>query len=148
MSTLVSRETEPYAENESLLDDQNGDDPDEVVNQVRGGSASQAEGTSSIVSSIFNLVNNVAGAGILTLAAGMATGTGWIPAVGICTALGALGAHTFSIIGEACELTGEVDFKVSSTTTDDRTQRWTIYIDTHDFQQLHFPVSRDSGAAQ
>ena len=110
MSTaVVAREAEPYRETESLID--SGDDG-EVLGQVRGGSASKEDGKSSTLSSVFNLVNNVAGAGILTLAAGMATGTGWIPAVGICSALGALGAHTFTIIGEACELTGEVDFKV------------------------------------
>jgi hypothetical protein len=42
----------------------------------------------------------------------MAPGTGWIPAIVICAVLGVLGGHTFSIIGEACELTGERDFKV------------------------------------
>ena len=67
---------------------------------------------STIASSVFNLVNNVAGAGILTLAAGMAPGTGWIPALFICATLGLLSGHTFSLIGEACELTGEEDFKV------------------------------------
>jgi amino acid permease len=60
---------------------------------------------------VFNLVNNVAGAGMLTLSAGMASGSGWIPAILICVGLGALSAHTFCIIGEACELTGEKDFK-------------------------------------
>jgi sodium-coupled neutral amino acid transporter 11 len=55
-------------------------------------------------------VNNVAGAGILTLPSGM-SGTGWIPAMIICSVLGALSGHCFSIIGEACELTGEADFK-------------------------------------
>jgi amino acid permease len=64
-----------------------------------------------MASSVFNLVNNVAGAGILALAAGKAGGTGWIPAILICTILGALSAHSFIIIGEACELTGERDFK-------------------------------------
>ena len=68
----------------------------------------------SIAASVFNLVNNVAGAGILTLSAGMASGTGWIPAVIICTILGAIGSHTFCIIGKACELTGEADFKVGT----------------------------------
>lgn len=32
---------------------------------------------SSVTASVFNLVNNVAGAGLLTLSAGMAKGTGW-----------------------------------------------------------------------
>lgn len=66
----------------------------------------------SIPASVFNLINNVAGAGILTLSAGMAGGTGWIPAIFICAILGAISAHTFNIIGAACELTGEGDFKV------------------------------------
>lgn len=64
-----------------------------------------------MASSIFNLVNNVAGAGILTLAAGKAKGTGWIPAILICAVLGAISTHTFCIIGESCEITGEQDFK-------------------------------------
>eukprot|EP00429_Kryptoperidinium_foliaceum_P011401 CAMPEP_0176005128 /NCGR_PEP_ID=MMETSP0120_2-20121206/2047_1 /TAXON_ID=160619 /ORGANISM="Kryptoperidinium foliaceum, Strain CCMP 1326" /LENGTH=463 /DNA_ID=CAMNT_0017337827 /DNA_START=20 /DNA_END=1407 /DNA_ORIENTATION=- len=71
----------------------------------------ETEGKATTTSSVFNLVNNVAGAGILTLSAGMASGTGWVPALLICAFLGAIGAHSFSIIGEACELTGEEDFK-------------------------------------
>jgi hypothetical protein len=78
----------------------------------RGG-GSDEEGKATITASVFNLVNNVAGAGILTLSAAMASGSGWIPAVSICAILGALSGHSFSIIGEACELTGEADFKVS-----------------------------------
>ena len=89
----------------------------EALLVIRGGAKKQEDvilsgGKASIPASIFNLVNNVAGAGILTLSSGMATGTGWIPAIFICAILGLLSAHTFSIIGEACELTGEVDFKV------------------------------------
>ena len=68
-------------------------------------------GHSTTTASVFNLVNNVAGAGILTLSAGMASGSGWIPAILICVSLGALSAHSFSIIGDACEMTGEADFK-------------------------------------
>mmetsp|Transcript_16565 Transcript_16565/g.21559 ORF Transcript_16565/g.21559 Transcript_16565/m.21559 type:complete len:118 (+) Transcript_16565:65-418(+) len=37
---------------------------------------SSSEGKSSMAASIFNLVNNVAGAGILTLSSGVAKGTG------------------------------------------------------------------------
>mmetsp|Transcript_15792 Transcript_15792/g.36365 ORF Transcript_15792/g.36365 Transcript_15792/m.36365 type:complete len:505 (-) Transcript_15792:2973-4487(-) len=76
-----------------------------------GGRGTKTKGTASISSSVFNLVNNVAGAGILTLSSGVAVGTGYIPAILICATLGALSAHCFSIIGEACELTGESDFK-------------------------------------
>lgn len=76
----------------------------------RGGESSG--GKAGVTASVFNLVNNVAGAGILTLASGMASGTGWIPAILICAFLGALSGHSFTIIGEACEMTGEKDFKV------------------------------------
>lgn len=79
--------------------------------EIRGGGGPKEEKKASISSSVFNLVNNVAGAGILTLSSGVAVGTGWIPAIAICAALGALSAHCFSIIGEACELMGESDFK-------------------------------------
>ena len=82
----------------------------ERASSVRGGSQEEAKAT--ILASVFNLVNNVAGAGILTLAAGMASGTGWIPAMLICAVLGLLSGHSFAIIGEACELTREADFKV------------------------------------
>jgi hypothetical protein len=77
----------------------------------RGGGEDEG-GKATILSSVFNLVNNVAGAGILTLASGMSGGTGWIPAMLICATLGACSGHCFAIIGEACELTGEADFKV------------------------------------
>ena len=80
---------------------------------TRGGAKQDPDDPSlaSMTSSVFNLVNNVAGAGILALSAGMSGGTGWIPAVLICMALGVLSSHTFQIIGTACELTGERDFK-------------------------------------
>jgi hypothetical protein len=97
--------TDEDDESESLVDDR------ESLIKVRGGADAQ-EAKASTLSSVFNLVNNVAGAGILTLSAGMAPGTGWIPAILICAVLGILSGHTFAIIGEACELTGEGDFKV------------------------------------
>jgi sodium-coupled neutral amino acid transporter 11 len=68
-------------------------------------------GTSTVPSSIFNLVNNVAGAGILTLSSGMARGTGWVPAISTCLVLGAISSHTFCLIGKSCELTNSRDFK-------------------------------------
>jgi len=84
-----------------------------VVSIHRGGGDDnhQVVKKASITESIFNLVNNIAGAGILALSAGMASGTGWIPAILICSILGAISAHTFGLIGEACEMTGEIDFK-------------------------------------
>lgn len=80
---------------------------------VRGGSGEETSSSgSSMTASVFNLVNNVAGAGILTLAAGKAKGSGWIPSILLCTALGLISSHTFTMIGQDCELTGEADFKV------------------------------------
>ena len=76
--------------------------------------ASDEKAGASMAASIFNLVNNVAGAGILTLAAGKASGTGWIPAVAIVAFLGWASSTTFRMIAKACELTGENDFKVSN----------------------------------
>lgn len=78
----------------------------------RGGDDA-SEGKATMAASVFNLINNVAGAGILTLSAAMASGSGLIPAMLICAGLGLLSGHSFSIIGDACELTGEADFKVS-----------------------------------
>ena len=64
-----------------------------------------------MVSTSFNIINNVAGAGILTLSAGMAAGVGWVPAALICVVLGAISGYSFFIIGDACERTGEASFK-------------------------------------
>ena len=82
------------------------------INKNNQKTVSDHPGTASVGASIFNLVNNVAGAGILALSAGQAKGTGWIPSIAICALLGVISARTFSMIGEACELTGEEDFKV------------------------------------
>lgn len=70
--------------------------------------------SSSMATSIFNLVNNVAGAGLLTLSGGQASGngTGWIPAILISTILGFIAAVTFIMIGTSCELMKEYNFKV------------------------------------
>jgi len=80
------------------------------TSQIKAGSSEKTQGGASFSASVFNLVNNVAGAGILTLAAGKASGTGWIPSIFICSTLAALSAHTFTLIGHACELSGERDF--------------------------------------
>jgi sodium-coupled neutral amino acid transporter 11 len=71
----------------------------------------QSGGKASITTSVFNLANNVAGAGILTLPAGKASGTGWIPSIIICLTMASCSAHTFILIGKACEMTGEKTFK-------------------------------------
>ncbi len=60
---------------------------------------------------VLQIVNNVAGAGILTLSAGMAAGVGWVPASCLCITLGAISGITFHLIGAACEMTGETTFK-------------------------------------
>jgi len=89
-----------------------------VAEVPRGGD----EATAEVAPSVFNLVNNVAGAGLLTLAAGMAKGTGWIPSLLTCCALGTASGHTFNLIGESCRLTGEGSFKgVWSKTLGDNT---------------------------
>ena len=41
------------------------------------------------------IVNNVAGAGILTLSAGMAAGVGWVPSGILCIGLGIVSGITF-----------------------------------------------------
>ena len=79
----------------------------------------------TILSSVFNLVNNVAGAGILTLSSGM-IGTGWIPALLICALLGLLSAHCFAIVGQACELTKETSFKGLWKTTIGQQSAWMV----------------------
>eukprot|EP00980_Cylindrotheca_fusiformis_P004803 scaffold1028_cov135-Cylindrotheca_fusiformis.AAC.13 len=81
------------------------------INGISRGGAAKADGKATTAASVFNLVNNVAGAGILTLSAAMASGTGLFPALAICAFLGSISAHCFSLIGTACELTGEGDFK-------------------------------------
>jgi Transmembrane amino acid transporter protein len=101
--------------------------------KVRGGGGGKNKnkkqptgGQSTILSSVFNLVNNVAGAGILTLSAGMAPGTGYMTAMIICAVLGLLSAHCFAIVGEACELTKQPDFKGLWKTTIGQNSAWVV----------------------
>jgi amino acid permease len=65
----------------------------------------------SVGTTVLQIVNNVAGAGILTLAAGMAGGVGSIPAAALCLALGLISGFSFYLIGAACEATGQTSFK-------------------------------------
>lgn len=67
--------------------------------------------TMGIVLTAFQIINNVAGAGILTLAAGMAAGVGWYPAILTTLALGAVSGYSFFLIGASCELTAQRTFK-------------------------------------
>lgn len=85
----------------------------QAVEDVRGGGGHNDYGpaTAEVAPSVFNLVNNVAGAGLLTLSAAMSKGTGWVPALLICATLGTISSHSFNLIGESCRLTGEMDFK-------------------------------------
>jgi len=82
----------------------------EILNQEQ----KEVSGSSSMASSVFNLVNNIAGAGILTLSSGMSKGssTGFFPAMMICIIFGSISAHTFIMIGRACEITDQKTFKV------------------------------------
>ena len=52
-----------------------------------------------VLGASFNLVNNVAGCGFLTLTAG-AAGTGYLPAVGLVAFLGAVSCGSFLLLGE------------------------------------------------
>ncbi len=70
------------------------------------------EGTSSFSASVFNLTNNVAGAGMLILSSSKASGaTGWVPSICICCALALASACTFNMIGRSCQISGERTFK-------------------------------------
>jgi hypothetical protein len=82
-----------------------------IVKNSSSGNSWTSGGQSTILSSVFNLVNNVAGAGILTLSAGMATGTGYVTAMIICAVLGWWSGNCFVMVGQACELTSQGDFK-------------------------------------
>lgn len=57
------------------------------------------KGRTDVLGASFNLVNNVAGCGFLTLTAG-AAGTGYLPAVGLVAFLGAVSGATFLLLGE------------------------------------------------
>lgn len=97
----------------------------------RSSDADNDGGQSTIASSVFTLVNNVAGAGILTLSAGMAPGggsgnTGYATAVIICAVLGLLSGHCFAIVGEACEMTDQADFKGLWKTTIGEDSAWAV----------------------
>lgn len=67
--------------------------------------------SSSMGETVLQIINNVAGAGILTLSAGMSGGVGWVPASILCVLMGAISAYTFYIVGEGCSLVDETTFK-------------------------------------
>ena len=59
------------------------------------GRGAASGGGCSIRDLVLQIVNNVAGAGILTLSAGMAGGVGWVPASILCVLLGIISGITF-----------------------------------------------------
>lgn len=109
----------------ALLDPTAGDLPKPALQKVRrqalrvaradqqllAASTDSGQTTTGVMLTAFQIINNVAGAGILTLSAGMAAGVGWMPAVAICIVLGAISGYTFFLLGEACALTGTASFK-------------------------------------
>uniref|UniRef100_A0A7S2I5E6 Amino acid transporter transmembrane domain-containing protein n=1 Tax=Helicotheca tamesis TaxID=374047 RepID=A0A7S2I5E6_9STRA len=88
-----------------------------LLSAEEGGSERREEagggGKATILVSIFNLANNVAGSGMLTLSSGKASGsgTGWIPSVLLVCLLASAACHTFSLLGRSCELTGSRTFR-------------------------------------
>ena len=54
-----------------------------------------------VLGASFNLVNNVAGCGFLTLTAG-AAGTGYLPAIGLVAFLGAVSCGVVPVVGRGC----------------------------------------------
>lgn len=103
------------------------DESKPFLSNIGRGGDDEDDSKASMLASVFNLVNNVAGAGILTLSAAMASGTGWIPAILISAVLGLLSAHCFAIIGSACELTGESDFKVHLLPISLKSSEWDFF---------------------
>ena len=64
---------------------------------------------STIVATVLNIFNNVAGAGILTLAYGC-RGVGWIPATLTCLTIGGISGYTFYLVGASCDKVGAASF--------------------------------------
>ena len=64
---------------------------------------------STIFATVLQIFNNVAGAGILTLAYGC-RGVGWIPAALTCLTIGALSGYTFYLVGVSCDKVGATSF--------------------------------------
>ena len=69
-----------------------------------------SEGSTTVLDTVLNIFNNVAGAGVLTLAYGM-RGVGWVPAFASVVCIGAISGYTFYLVGAACESVGANSFK-------------------------------------
>ena len=65
--------------------------------------ATPSSSGTTIAGTVANIFNNVAGAGILTLAYGM-RGVGWVPAMVTCVTVGAISGWTFYLVGTACQV--------------------------------------------
>uniref|UniRef100_A0A7S2FA48 Amino acid transporter transmembrane domain-containing protein n=1 Tax=Octactis speculum TaxID=3111310 RepID=A0A7S2FA48_9STRA len=76
----------------------------EVVPEKKATGATAAESTA-------NLVKSVVGAGVLSLPAGVAAGTGLVPAIVLTCVLGAYSSYTFSLIGRICNDVGAGSFR-------------------------------------
>merc|ERR1711862_339592 len=65
----------------------------------------------SVLLCTFNLVKNIVGGGVLSLSAGLAAGTGFLPAAFFAILLGTLSGYMFSLVGRICSATGQSTFK-------------------------------------
>lgn len=78
------------------------------------GSVAVASQLSSVPQSAVNLAKNIAGAGMLSLPAGVAAFSGspkaLVPALAITALLGLLSAYTFVLIADVCQRTGETTY--------------------------------------
>jgi amino acid permease len=72
-------------------------------------------GGSSVLVSAVGLSKNILGAGLLSLPYAAAQGTGLLPALLMCSALGALSGYSFWLIGFVCEMTKENTFQGAGT---------------------------------
>ena len=71
---------------------------------LRGGSA--AAPSASLLATTASLVKTIMGIGVLTLAGGMAAGTGAVPATVVQTLITAASAYSFALLGKTCAITG------------------------------------------
>eukprot|EP00928_Gymnodinium_smaydae_P046736 TRINITY_DN31154_c0_g1_i1.p1 TRINITY_DN31154_c0_g1~~TRINITY_DN31154_c0_g1_i1.p1 ORF type:complete len:460 (+),score=61.78 TRINITY_DN31154_c0_g1_i1:56-1435(+) len=70
----------------------------------------EVSGTSN-PQTVFNIVKNIVGEGMLSLPAGVAAGTGLGVGISIATGFGVAMAYTFSLMGRVCHATGGKTFK-------------------------------------
>jgi len=79
---------------------------DAAAEMPRGGEAGTGGGTATIPTEVFNLVKSIAGAGVLSLPAGIAAfgnnPSALIPAIALIVVMGSLSAYTFALIGRLC----------------------------------------------